>query len=680
MKEKINRKPQGKTPLKILALDPWLAPYENRLRERRKKFHLDKNRLLDGIGSLSQFANAHLYFGFHFSKEGCVYREWAPEADALFLIGDFNNWDETSHPLSKKEGGVWEIFLPADASPSHLSLVKTIVWKEGRRLERIPLYIRRVNQDPENFTFTGQIWNPPKKFRWTDKKFSPSKRTAPLIYEVHVGMAQEREGVGSFREFADTVLPRIQNLGYNYIQLMAVMSHPYYASFGYHVTNFFAVSSWFGTPDDLKYLINKAHSLGIGVLMDIVHSHAAKNTAEGINEFDGTPYQFFHSGERGNHPAWDSKVFDYGKPEVLHFLLSNVKYWMEEYHFDGFRFDGVTSMLYLHHGLGMDFDHYDKYFSDQTDHDALTYLQLANTLIHELNPSALSIAEDMSGMPGICLPVSNGGIGFDYRLAMGIADFWIRLLQQRDEHWTMQTIWHELTGKRPCEKRIAYAESHDQALVGDKTLIFRLADKEMYWHMSKDDPNLIIDRAIALHKMIRFITLTLGGEGYLNFMGNEFGHPEWIDFPREGNGWSFQYCRRQWSLADNSQLKYQYLSEFDKDMKSFALSHKLFREEQPRELWLDNSRKLIIYRKAELIFVFNFHPTHSYESFCFPTHEEASYRVIFDSDCSSYGGYERISHETIYESRPLPERNTIQGMNGITIYTPSRTVLVLKKI
>lgn len=677
MKESMQMKTKRKTPLKILDLDPWLAPYEDDLRARRKKFREDKKRLLDGEASLSQFANAHLYFGFHFSKEGCVYREWAPAAEALFLMGDFNGWNENSHPLTQKEEGVWEIVLPPDCSPAHLSLVKTLVWKEGRRHERIPLYIRRVHQDPSNFTFAGQIWEPGKKFRWTDKKFALSKRTPLLIYEAHIGMAQEKEGIGSFREFADHILPRIQHSGYNCIQLMAIMSHPYYASFGYHVANFFAVSSWFGTPDELKYLINKAHSMGIAVLMDIVHSHAAKNTAEGINEFDGTAYQFFHSGERGDHSAWDSKVFDYGKSEVLHFLLSNIKYWMLEYHFDGFRFDGVTSMLYLHHGLGMDFDHYDKYFSDQTDKDAVTYLQLANTLIHELNSSAVSIAEDMSGMPGICLPVQSGGLGFDYRLAMGIADFWIRLLDQRDEYWNMRSIWHELTGKRPCEKRIAYAESHDQALVGDKTLIFRLADKEMYWHMNKDDPNLIIDRALALHKMIRFITLTLGGEGYLNFMGNEFGHPEWIDFPREGNDWSFRHCRRQWSLVDNGFLKYEYLNEFDKDMKSFSLRHKLLREQEANELWLDNSRKIIIYRKAELIFVFNFHPTRSYENFYFPTHEEASYLVIFDSDASSYGGYDRISRETVYKSHPLSE---MEGMNGITIYTPSRTVLVLKKI
>lgn len=663
--------------IKIISLDPWLQPYTEALLKRWQKFHQDKKALLGEHLDFAHFANAHLYFGFHFTKEGCYYREWAPEADALFLMGDFNGWNESSHPLQKLDQGIWEIFIPADTPLPHTSFVKLIVYKDKQRLLRIPLYIRRVYQDPANHSFCGQIWNPDKKFCWSDQSFQIDKHQPLFIYEAHVGMAQEKEGIGSFREFADHILPRIQASKYNCIQLMAIMSHPYYASFGYHVSNFFAVSSWFGTPDELKYLINKAHHMNIAVLMDIVHSHAVKNTVEGINEFDGSDYQFFHQGESGNHSAWDSKLFNYKKPEVLHFLLSNIKFWMEEYHFDGFRFDGVTSMLYKHHGLGIDFDSYDKYFSSDTDEDALTYLQFANALIHEINPSALTIAEDMSGMPGMCLPISSGGIGFDYRLAMGVPDFWIRLLKQRDDDWSMQAIWHELTTKRPLEKKIAYVESHDQALVGDKTLIFRLADQEMYWHMEKTDSSLIINRAIALHKMIRLITLTLGGEGYLNFMGNEFGHPEWIDFPREGNNWSFQYCQRKWSLADKQDLKYDFLQRFDRDMLSFAQQYKILKDTYPQELWLEDERKLIAYRKADLIFLFNFHPSESQAAFSFPTHEDAAYQVIFSTDENFYGGYSRISHEVIYESKLLPD---LDDMKGITIYSPNRTAMILKKI
>lgn len=663
--------------LDILILDPWLSPYANAIHRRHRKFEEDKKRLLGDHPSLSDFANAHLYFGFHFSEDGCFYREWAPEADALFLMGDFNGWNENTHPLHKKENGIWEIFIPSDTPLSHLSLVKTVVWKNGRKLLRIPLYIQRIYQDPGDYGFAGQIWNPPSPFVWNDDDFHFDSKTAPLIYEAHVGMAQEKEAIGNFVEFADQTLPRIRGLGYNCIQLMAIMSHPYYASFGYHVSNFFAVSSWMGTPDELKYLIDKAHRMGIAVLMDIVHSHAVKNTAEGICQFDGSDYQFFHSGDKGTHAAWDSKLFDYGKPQVLHFLLSNVKYWLTQYHFDGFRFDGVTSMLYHHHGLGIHFDCYDKYFGEDTDEDAVTYLQFANELIHELQPDAVTIAEDMSGMPGMCLPIREGGIGFDYRLSMGTPDFWIRILDRPDEDWSMQELWYELTTKRPQEKRIAYVESHDQALVGDKTLIFRLTDQEMYWHMDKADPNLIVDRAIALHKIIRFVTLTLGGDGYLNFMGNEFGHPEWIDFPREGNHFSYKYCRRQWSLVDNGYLKYEYLNEFDKDMIAFVKAQDILLDTHPAQLWVDDTRKLLIYRRADCIFVCNFHPNVSYRDFELPTHEEAKYRILFHSDLKKYGGFERFDQTVLYESKNLSHFKT---MKGIQIYSPSRTVFVLQKI
>jgi 1,4-alpha-glucan branching enzyme len=551
----------------ILDIDPWLQPFQGDIELRMNRYKGLRQHLIGSNGSFREFASGHQFFGFHRTENGWIYREWAPAAEALYLTGDFNGWDRTSHPLERRDG-YWAIELPGADTLKHLSRVKVRVRSFGIERDRIPLYIRKVVQDPNTNDFSGQIWAPPAEFIWNDQDFRVDHSRAPLIYETHVGMAQEKYGIGTYVEFADNILPRIKALGYNTVQIMASMEHPYYASFGNHVSNYFAASSWFGTPDDLKYLINKAHSLGLSVLMDIVQSHAVKNLAEGINEFDGTDYQFFHSGERGNHSAWDSKCFDYSRHDVIHFLLSSIKYWLEEFHFDGFRFDGVTSMIYQDHGLGTAFDNYGKYFSLNTDVDALTYLQFANDLIREIRPDAITISEDMSGMPGMCLPVVAGGIGFDYRLAMGMPDFWIRTLKKSDEDWSMNELWHELSTSRPQEKRIGYAESHDQALVGDKTLIFRMADKEMYWHMNKGSQNLLIERAIALHKMIRWITISLGSEGYLNFMGNEFGHPEWIDFPRWGNGWSYQHCRRQWSLVDNPDLRYKDLGDFDQAMVS----------------------------------------------------------------------------------------------------------------
>ncbi|MBU3161044.1 alpha amylase C-terminal domain-containing protein [Clostridium frigoris] len=664
--------------IKIMDIDPYLKPYESDINLRMDTYASSKKKLLGDKQSFKSFANGGLYYGFHLMKDGWIYREWAPNADALYLIGDFNCWDAHTHPLQKKENGNWEIFLKGTQALKHMSFVKVRVVAKGKSKDRIPLYIKRTVQDPITHDFAGQIWQPDHDFIWQDSEFHIKSKEALFIYEAHVGMAHEKEGVGTFKEFTENMLPRIKAEGYNTIQLMAIMQHPYYASFGYQVSNFFAVSSWFGTPDDLKKLINAAHLMGISVLLDLVHSHSIKNIAEGINEFDGTDYQFFHTGNKGDHPAWGTKLFNYGKPEVIHFLLSNIKFWLEEYHFDGYRFDGVSSMLYHHQGLGVAFTDYSKYFSMETDIEAITYLQFANDLIREVNPTAVTIAEDMSGMPGMCIPVNFGGLGFDYRLSMGVPDLWVKILKELpDEKWSMNQLWYELTSRRPMEKNIGYSESHDQALVGDKTLMFRLAGKEMYSHMLKSDDNLIINRAMELDKLIKFFTITLGGEGYLNFMGNEFGHPEWIDFPREGNNWSYKYARRQWSLMENKDLKYEYLSNFDREMIKLIKHYNVLSSSDLQNLWIDEKLKLIAFRKGNLVFLFNFNPSCSFPRYELPTSEEGDYKVVFNSDEVMFGGQKRIDTNYIYHSNVLQEKI---GANGIIINTPSRTVLVLKKI
>jgi 1,4-alpha-glucan branching enzyme len=666
------------TKLNILKIDPYLKPFEKDLQLRMDRYSSNKKALLGRYLKFKSFANGHLFYGFHLVKDGWYYREWAPGAEELHLMGDFNGWNPETHPLERKEHGNWEIFLEGRDALKHMSKVKVRVKANGKESDRLPLYIKRTVQDPVTFDFVGQIWQPEKRFRWHDKGFHVA-HTAPLfIYELHIGMAQEKEGIGSFKEFTDNILPRIKDAGYNTIQIMALMQHPYYASFGYQVSNFFAVSSWFGTPDDLKELVDTAHSMGIVVLMDLVHSHAIDNQMEGINEFDGTDYQFFHEGVRGDHPEWKTKLFDYGKNEVLHFLLSNIKFWLDEYHFDGYRFDGVTSMLYHHQGIGVAFSDYSQYFSADTDLDAITYLQFANELIREIRPDAITIAEDMSGMPGMCLPLHDGGIGFDYRLSMGVPDLWIKTIKERrDEDWSMNQLWHELTSHRPLEKTIGYAESHDQALVGDKTLIFRLADKEMFWHMTKNDPSIIVSRAIALSKLIKFLTLTLAGEGYLNFMGNEFGHPEWIDFPTTANNWSYKYACRHWSLIENQGLRYEDLANFDREMIAFVKTYNLMFADDLLNLWIDEEANILAYKKGDLIFLFNFNPTKSFPDFALPVEKHGEYQVVFNSDEKIFAGQGRIDKDYIYHTKNLPER---KNKPGFTIYIPSRTVLVLKKL
>ncbi len=656
--------------LNILRYDSALEPYEGDLRLRMDNFINTKERLLKNGQSLKDFAQAYRYFGLHQTEDGWFYREWAPGAEEMYLFGDFNHWNRRSHRMKKLDNGCFELFVPGKDSLQNGQRVRAIVIHQGNELERIPAFANYVVQQPDN-SWDAVVHYEATPFPWTDNEFKPQKNL--YIYECHIGMAQEEGKVSSYTDFRIHTLPRIKALGYNTLQIMAVMEHPYYASFGYQVANFYAPSSRFGTPEELKELVNDAHKMGISVLLDVVHSHAAPNSREGISQFDGTDFQYFHSGQRGDHIAWGTKCFNYGKDEVLCFLLSNLQYWQEQFHFDGFRFDGVTSMLYHNHGLGVDFMGYDQYFSLNTDTEAVTYLQLANELIRQVNPRAITIAEDTSAMPGLCLPIDDGGIGFDYRLAMGEPDMWIRLLKEiPDEHWDLGHIFYELVIRRPMEKVIGYVESHDQALVGDKTVMFRLCDSEMYYGMQKSYRSITMDRAVALHKLIRLLTMTLGGEGYLTFMGNEFGHPEWIDFPREGNGWSYHYCRRQWSLVDNPDLKFAYLNSFEKDMVSMGKKRRLF-SSQNRQLLMDNWRKLLAYRKGWTYFAFNFHGTQSYEAVVLPVDRPGNYQVFMSTDDFCYGGDGRIYHETYSAEK-------IDGRWSIRLYLPSRTAAVLKRV
>lgn len=656
--------------------DAWLDPFRSII-ESRISAAAEKEVLLAGEGSLSDFANGHHWYGLHDGGKKWIIREHAPNAVSVYLTGAFSGWKKDEHyRFSELDGGDW-VLEPDKKLLKHGDLYKLLIsWKEGSG-ERIPAYAGRVVQDPVTKIFSAQVWKPNRPY--IRKHLSPSSPSSLLIYEAHTGMAVEEEKTGSYREFTKHVLPRIKTLGYNTVQLMAVQEHPFYGSFGYHVSSFFAPSSRFGTPDELKELIDTAHSMGLRVIMDLVHSHSVKNTNEGLGMQDGNPGLYFHTGARRNHVAWDSLCFDYGSPYVIHFLLSNCKYWIEEYGFDGFRFDGVTSMIYFDHGLGRNFTSYDQYFDGNEDGDAITYLTLANKMIHEISPDAVTIAEEMSGMPGIAAPVNTGGTGFDYRLAMGVPDIWIKVVKEiPDEKWDLGYLVHELTQHRPEEKVVSYCESHDQALVGDKTLIFRLADAEMYTSMSVTTPSLVIDRAVALHKMIRLFTFSAAAGGYLNFMGNEFGHPEWIDFPREGNGWSYKYARRQWSLAENRLLRYHQLNNFDRAMIEAGKSAGIPGDHNVHTITVNEADKVIAYSRGDLLFVMNFHPVKSFTGYGIPA--KGKFRIILSSDDSSFGGQDRIDTGITYMSAPLHGKYTVTAEQQIKLYLPSRTAIVLKQI
>ena len=666
--------------LRLIKNDPWLEPFENAIKGRHAhEVAKIKELTNNGRKTLTEFASGHLYFGLHRTDKGWVFREWAPNATEIYLIGEFNGWQEKSEFKLKRvrNSDNWELKLKPDVL-KHGDLYKLKVYWNGGSGERIPAWARRVVQDEQTKIFSAQVWNPEKPYKYRKRVFRPT--TSPLlIYECHIGMAQEGEKVGTYNEFRENVLPRVIADGYNCIQIMAVQEHPYYGSFGYHVSSFFAPSSRFGTPDDLKRLIDEAHRNGLAVIMDIVHSHAVKNEVEGLGNFAGDPNQYFYPGGRREHPAWDSLCFDYGKNEVIHFLLSNCRYWLEEYKFDGFRFDGVTSMLYYSHGLGEAFGNYNDYYNGYQDDNAICYLTLANILIHEINPKAITIAEEVSGMPGLALPFQDGGYGFDYRMAMNIPDYWIKTIKEKaDEDWKPSSMFWEVTNRRKDEKTISYVESHDQALVGDKTVIFRLIDADMYWHFKKGDENERVHRGIALHKMIRLLTASTVNGGYLNFMGNEFGHPEWIDFPREGNGWSHKYARRQWSLVDNKDLCYHYLGDFDKAMLDVVKAVKNIQKTDVVEVWHQDADQVLAYMRRDYVFVFNFNPVHSFTDYGFLV-PKGAYEVVLNTDAVQFGGNgladDSIRHFTNYD--PLYSKDKKEWLK---LYIPARSAIVLRKI
>ena len=665
--------------LKLIKNDTYLEPFSDAINGRYQAAIDKKNELVGEKGNLNDFATGYLYFGLHKTEDTWILREWAPNAIDIFVVGDFNDWKESAKYAMKRVKGTgnWEIKIK-NKNFRHGTHFKLMIHWDGGCGERIPAWATRVVQDPETHLFSAQVWDPEEKYVWTCNKFKPD--TDPLlIYECHIGMGQDAEKVGTYTEFRDNVLPRIAKLGYNCIQIMAIQEHPYYGSFGYHVSSFFAASSRFGTPEELKSLIDAAHAKGIAVIMDIVHSHAVKNENEGLGNFAGDPNQYFYQGALHEHPAWDSLCFDYGKNEVLHFLLSNCKYWLEEYHFDGFRFDGVTSMLYYSHGLGESFCEYADYYNGHQDGNAITYLTLANDLIHQVNKHAITIAEEVSGMPGIATPIKDGGYGFDYRMAMNIPDYWIKNIKElKDEDWKPSSMLWELTNRRKDEKTISYAESHDQALVGDKTIIFRLIDADMYWHFKKGDQPSNVERGIALHKMIRLLTATTINGGYLNFMGNEFGHPEWIDFPREGNGWSYKYARRQWNLVDDKSLCYHYLNDFDIAMLKLIKKQKNFEKQPFQEIWHNDGDQVFAYQRGELLFFFNFSPTRSYCGYGFMV-KQGSYEYLLNTDDVAFGGNgfndDKLTHLTNYDNVLARENK-----GWLQLYLPARTACVLKKV
>lgn len=612
-------------------------------------------RIVAAEGSLHDFcfANGLCRFGLQRAAGGWRYREWAPAASACSLVGDFNGWDVTRHPCRAGSDGVYSCFVPdADGLRTGDKYKVALMVRSAagivRRIDCVPAWAARTMQDP----FTGTVyalasddqllaypWRHPRPTADHHAGGGGELGATPLrIYEVHVGISASQPIVAGWSHFREHVLPRVAALGYTALLIIAAQEHGYYASFGYQVTSFFAPPSRFGTPAELQALIDAAHGLGLRVLLELVHSHASSNAAEGLSGFDGSLLEgggYFLAGSDGWHAEWGTRMFDFGKLEVLRFLLAQLCWYAECYRCDGFRFDAVSAALYRHRSLGGagTFERgYAEYYDGSLDVAALTYFKVANYLVHELvSPPLLTIAEEYSGLPGLCAPVMHGGVGFDYRQAMGLPPLWQRLCATlcSDEggdaggsvgsdaaggdasggvggdaasdvdgdvcdgrsatrgapgRIDMGALVASMCSRRSEERRVAYVECHDQSIVGGQSLAFRCMGAEMYGGMSRlvGPPSVAVARGMALHKLTRLLACALGGEAYLNFIGNEWGHPEWVDLPREGNGHSCDRARRRWDLADDPLLRYGELQAFDAAMHALHDAHPWLLADAPR--------------------------------------------------------------------------------------------------
>lgn len=683
----------------VLDLDPYLEPHVDSLLRRQEKFRASAASFSSHEGGLLKFASAYKTYGLHAdpATKQCTSSQYIPDVKAVALVGEFNKWNRDTHQYKNVNGlGLWSLVVEpvnGDYAIPHNSQYKiAMLLESGEWIYRLDPWLTRATALESSHTYDGRFWNSPQPYEFKNSRpvITENQHLGLRVYEAHIGISSPEPKIALYSDFTANVLPKIKQLGYNTIQLMAVMEHAYYASFGYQITSFFAASLRFGTPEELKQLIDCAHGMGIRVLLDVVHSHASKNVDDGLNMFNGTDHYLFHGGAKGNHDLWDSRLFNYSNYETLRFLLSNLKFYLDVYKFDGFRFDGVTSMLYKHHGLSVGFSgDYNEYFDpEQVDEDAITYMMLAHELMLQIIPGTdpklklVSIAEDVSGMPSLCVPINKGGIGFDYRLSMAIPDMWIKILKHmQDEEWDLGNIVFTLTNRRHGEPCISYCESHDQALVGDKSIAFWLMDKEMYTHMLElTELTPVIDRGLALHKMIRLATFALGGEGYLNFEGNEFGHPEWLDFPRAGNNESYHYARRQFNLVDDDLLRYKFLWSFDAAMQHLDSQHGVLNSPQAYVSLKNNSDKVLVFERNALLFIFNFHPTQSFTDYKVGVDRAGKYRVILNSDDLTFGGHGRVEN-TDSSGKPHYHFTNNEKWNershSLFAYIPSRTVLVL---
>ncbi len=553
--------------------------------------------------------------------DGVRFAVWAPNATVVSVMGDFNGWDRTRHPMRKRDGGIWEIFLPwlGVGSVYKYSIVST----SGEILEKSDPYGFYAEQTPKTasivWPLSGHHWHDQG---WMDHRSSRNWIHEPMsVYEVHLGSWLKSEGDYwlTYRELADRLVGYVKKLGYTHIELMPIMEHPFSGSWGYQVSGYFAPTSRFGTPDDFRFFIDACHQAGIGVLLDWVPGHFPKDE-HALGHFDGTALYEHADPRKGEHKDWGTLIFNYGRNEVKTFLLSNALYWLKEFHIDGLRVDAVASMLYLDYSREQG-DWVPNQHGGRENLEAIDFLKRFNELVHQV-PGAITVAEESTSWPGVSRPTYLNGLGFTMKWNMG----W---MHDMFEYFSTDSLYRKYHQKNITFSLLyAFTEnfllpiSHDEVVYGKGSLIGKMPGDE--WQKFANA------RA--------FLTYMYGHPGKkLLFMGSEFGQTSEWNHDKDLDWWLLQYPLHHRMQTMVSELNALYrrepsLYEVDDDHRGFE--------------WIDFrdvEKSVIVFtryarnREDFLVFCCNFTPMERV-AYQVGLPKAGRYREVFNTDAEMFGG------------------------------------------
>ncbi|MBE7033566.1 MAG: 1,4-alpha-glucan branching protein GlgB [Ruminococcaceae bacterium] len=592
-----------------------------------------------------------------YGERGYSFAVWAPNAQSVSVVGDFNGWDTESHPMNPQgSSGVWHCFIKGIKDGQCYKYF--IRCKDGSAIYKADPYARYSQLPPE----TASVIYDDSGFNWEDKKWMDNrKKTAPyakpmLIYEMHLGSWRTHPdgSLKNYREIADELCPYLNEMGYTHVELMPLTEFPFDGSWGYQVTGYFSATSRYGTPKDLMYFVNKCHESGISVIMDWVPAHFPRD-AHGLAKFDGTPIYEYPNPLKGEHKEWGTLVFDYGRKEVVSFLMSSAFYWLDMFHIDGLRVDAVSSMLYLDYGRE---EYMPNKYGGKENLEAIEFLQNLNIAAFSEYPNILMIAEESTAWPSVTKPVSDGGLGFNFKWNMGWMNDMLRYMSM-DPYFRKDN--HNLL---TFSMMYAFSEnyilplSHDEVVHGKCSLVEKMSGL----YGQKFDSL----RAFFMYKMAH------PGKKLL-FMGGEIA--QFIE-------WRY-YEQLEWHLLE--QDSHKKFHEFMRQLNHFYKDSKPMWEIEDSWdgfEWInadDRDRSVVSFvrrgrkKTDEIIVVCNFTPV-EYRDYVVGVPRSGTYAPVLSSDDMEFGGGGRKIKPTSAKKKPL---NSMPY--SITVDIPPMSAVYLKR-